>query len=345
MSPSGPPAAKFTTPTEAACLLRRTVDRSPCRPERSWRRAVSRIRCVRIRSRSRPRLSVVPTRTPSRISIRASGKRFRTAADTASDVSVGRQGVSTRTRSTRSRFAAAPLIFLRGRPESTKVICGPAGLGPRMREELLTFVSQRGTLLEPEAIDFLLVQQDPIAELEGFLRSCPETPFLVTLADIRHSAGIARTAAARVRPVPPSPARSAEPIPASFRRLGERAADAGPEVRILRDITGRSTCEGTLEDFTKYFRHRFRVLQEMLRRHREFGGAQDIAKAKRSTREIRIIGMVADVRPTKAFPGASGHARVAFMSDIHVGSRTFLEEKWSRVSEWLGGADEVAQSV
>src|SRR5213080_982947 len=72
MSQRGPPEAKFTTPTEAACLLRRTIDRSPCRPERSWRRAVSRIRCVRIRSRSRPRLSVVPTRTPSRISIRAS---------------------------------------------------------------------------------------------------------------------------------------------------------------------------------------------------------------------------------------------------------------------------------
>src|SRR5438046_9892109 len=33
------------------------------------------------------------------------------------------------------------------------------------------------------------------------------------------------------------------------------------------------------------------------------------------------------------------------MSDIHVGSRTFLEEKWSKVSEWLGGADEVARSI
>src|SRR5438477_7229633 len=407
MSPRGAAEAKSTTPTEAACLLRRTIDRSPWRPERSWRRAVSRIRCVRIRSRRRPRLPVVPTRTPSRISIWASGKRFWTAADTASGDSVGRHGVSTRTRSTRSQFAAAPLIFLGGRSESTKVICGPAGLGPRMREELLTFVSQRGTLLEPDAIEFLLVQQDPIAELEGFLRSCPETPFLVTLADIRHSAEIARTAATRVRPVPPSTRRSAASIPASFRRLGERAADAGPDVRILRDITGRSTCEGTLEDFTRYFRHRFQVLREMLRRHRELGGAQDIAKAQRSTREIRIIGMVADVRTTKnghrileleddtervpvllpadsplasetvvpdevvgivgtvngkglviaaslvrpdlpttkAFPGASGHARVAFMSDIHVGSRTFLEGKWSRVSEWLGGADEVAQSV
>ena len=276
-----------------------------------------------------------------------------------------------------------------------------------MREELLAFVSQRGTLLEPDAIDFLLVQQDPIAELEGFLRSCPETPFLVTLEDIRHSADNARAAAARLRMPPRPSARPPENIPASFRRLGERAADGRPEVRILRDITGRSTCEGTLEDFTRYFRHRFQVLRDMLRRRRELGGAQEIAKAQRSTREIRIIGMVADVRTTKnghrildleddtarvpvllpvdsplasetvvpdevlgivgtvngkglviaaslvrpdlptskAFPASRDHVRVAFMSDIHVGSRTFLDEKWSRVSEWLGGADEVAQSV
>src|SRR6266550_8546431 len=245
MSPRGPPEAKCTTPTEAACLLRRTIDRSPCRPERSWRRAVSRIRCVRIRSRRRPRLPVVPTRTPSRISIWASGKRFWTAADTASGDSVGRHGVSTRTRSTRSQFAAAPLIFLGGRSESTKVICGPAGLGPRMREELLTFVSQRGTLLEPDAIEFLLVQQDPIAELEGFLRSCPETPFVVTLEDIRHAGEIARQALRPRTPLDFRPVAVVATPSASFRRLGEKAADGHPDVRILRDITGRSTCEGT----------------------------------------------------------------------------------------------------
>src|SRR2546430_17643737 len=47
-----------------------------------------------------------------------------------------------------------------------------------------------------------------------------------------------------------------------------------------------------------------------------------------------------DLPTTKAFPGTPGHARVAFMSDIHVGSRTFLDEKWSRVSEWLGRSEE-----
>src|SRR5256886_9864813 len=65
-----------------------------------------------------------------------------------------------------------------------------------------------------------------------------------------------------------------------------RSSDLEPDVRILRDITGRSTCEGTLADFTRYFRHRFHVLRNMVRARRELGGAQDIAKARRSTREV-----------------------------------------------------------
>jgi len=277
-----------------------------------------------------------------------------------------------------------------------------------MREELLAFVSQRGTLLEPDAIEFLLSHHDPIAEVEGFLRSCSVTPFVVTLQDIRDAGEIARTAAGRVR-ARSEPVANPEvlAVPASFARAGGRAADGDPNIRILRDITGRSTCEGTLEDFTRYFRHRFHVLREMLRRRRELGGAQDIAKARRSTREVRIIGIVSDVRTTKnghrvleleddtervpvllpakspvaseavvddevigiigtvngkglviasaivrpdvpnprPFPGVPGHVRVAFMSDIHVGSRTFLEDKWSKVSAWLGGADEIARSI
>src|SRR5207245_7887812 len=88
-------------------------------------------------------------------------------------------------------------------------------------------------------------------------------------------------------------------VPASCRRLGETAADGGPDVRILPDITGHSTCEGTLADFTRYFQHRFQVLRNMLRSRHDLAGAQEIAKARRSTREVRIIGIVADVRTTK----------------------------------------------
>jgi DNA polymerase II small subunit len=276
-----------------------------------------------------------------------------------------------------------------------------------MREELLSFVSRRGTLLEPDAIEFLLSRDDPIREVEDFLRSCPEAPFVVTLQDITQAGRIGRVAANRVRGPEPPPAASAPAVPASFRREGDRAADDDPDIRILRDITGRSTCEGTLEDFTRYFRHRFAVLAALLRRRRELAGAQEIAKARRSTREVRLIGLVADVRTTKnghrildledesdripvllpadsalaaepvvpdealgivgtvngkglviatallrpeapvrtGFSATTGRGRVAFLSDIHIGSRTFLEEKWFKLSAWLGGADEVARSI
>src|SRR5467141_1210106 len=281
-------------------------------------------------------------------------------------------------------------------------------MAPGMREELLAFVSDRGTLLEPDAVEFLLTQNDAVKRLEAFLESCRETPFVVTLDDVMRAGDIARKAAAQVSNRPPVETNLAATfIPASFRRLGDRADDHDPDVRILRDITGHSTCEGTLADFTRYFRHRFQVLRNMLRSRHELMGAQEIAKARRSTREVRIIGIVADVRTTKnghrimdleddaeqisvllpaesalasepvvldevvgvigtvndrglliavalvrpdlptvkAFHGAPDHGRVAFMSDIHVGSRTFLEDKWSKVSAWLGGDDEIARSI
>ena len=281
-------------------------------------------------------------------------------------------------------------------------------MAPGMREDLLAFVSNRGTLLEPDAVEFLLTQDDAVKRLEAFLESCLETPFVVTLDNVMRAGEITRKAAARASTrVPAETNLAATFIPASFRRLGERANDHDPEVRILRDITGHSTCEGTLADFTRYFRHRFQVLRNMLRSRHELAGAQEIAKARRSTREVQIIGIVADVRTTKnghrileiedeadqiavllpsdsavasevavldevvgvvgtvndrglviaksivrpdlptvkVFRGTRHHVRAAFMSDIHVGSRTFLEDKWCKVSSWIGGADEIAASI
>src|SRR5207244_11145981 len=152
-----------------------------------------------------------------------------------------------------------------------------------MREELLAFVSNRGTLLEPDAIEFLLTQRDPVERLEAFLGSCPETPFVVTLDDVMRAGEIARNAAAQIttRAAPPTILAEAF-IPASFRRLGEKAEDREPDVRILRDSPGPSTCEGTLADFTRYFRHRFQVLRNMLRSRHDLAGAQEIDR--KSTR-------------------------------------------------------------
>lgn len=288
-----------------------------------------------------------------------------------------------------------------------------------MREELLALVSRRGTLLEPAAVDYLLTQEDPMGPLDRFLASCREVPFVITLRDVVQAAEIGRIAAGRARSIAAIPLGvpaaltvpvalvSRVPPPASFRREGTPAADHAPDVTILRDITGRSTCEGTLEDFTRYFRNRFETLGRMLRNRREFNGAQDISRARRSTREVRFIGMISDIRSTKnghrileledatdritvlvlsnspsasetfvmdevvgivgkvndrglviaesvvrpdvpapkPFPGIGEHIRAAFMSDIHVGSTTFLDEKWSKLTGWMSSDDEIARSL
>ena len=274
-----------------------------------------------------------------------------------------------------------------------------------MRETLLAFVSQKGTLLEPAAMDYLLRQENPLVRLERLLGTFPSAPLVVTLQDMLDAEAIARRAASQAPA--PAPASVVPPVAASFRRVGERAADHAPDVTILRDITGQSTCEGTIDDFTRYFRHRFQVLGGMLRSRRDLHGALDIAKSRKSTRDVRFVGMVSEVRTTRnghrildvedeadrisvllpadsplapevvvpdevlgiagtvndrglviaqslirpdipvtrSFRGTRDPVRAAFMSDIHVGSRTFLEEKWAKFLAWIQDGDEVARSI
>ncbi|MEK6851451.1 MAG: metallophosphoesterase, partial [Candidatus Thermoplasmatota archaeon] len=52
-----------------------------------------------------------------------------------------------------------------------------------------------------------------------------------------------------------------------------------------------------------------------------------------------------DVPGGHAFPATKDGIGVAFVSDVHVGSKTFLGEKWDAFTAWLGGGDEVARSV
>src|SRR5207247_7564572 len=125
-----------------------------------------------------------------------------------------------------TRFAPPPLIFSNVPPARRRFFDGLTVMAPGMRKDLLAFVSNRGTLLEPDAVDFLLAQDDAVKRLEAFLESCPETPFVVTLDDVMSAGDVARKAAAQVSTRTPTETNLAAAfIPASFRRLGERAVD------------------------------------------------------------------------------------------------------------------------
>jgi len=285
-----------------------------------------------------------------------------------------------------------------------------------MRDRILHFLTERGSLAEPDAIAYLLKQEDPLASVAEVLRSFQEPPFVITLDDIVRAGAIGRAAASRVakdvtwQPTVPQvgpPTRVEASVPATFRHGGTPATDIAEDLRILKDITGRSTCEGTLGDFSRYFRHRYTTLARIVRSRPEGAGAIEIAHAKRLTREVKVIGIVRDVRATRnghrlieledetdtvnvlvladsslvsdpivddevigvvgkgndrgliiaksiihpdlptarTFPRTEDRIRVAFMSDIHVGSRSFLADRWVKVRNWIANGDELARSI
>jgi DNA polymerase II small subunit len=285
----------------------------------------------------------------------------------------------------------------------------------RMREELLRFLVARGTLADPAAVDYLASLDDPVAQLNRVLEAWGDDRLILTLEDVRRVVGGGHRLVRARRPSPPSPvpapesraARPRAPSPGFPTETLARAADVAEDMRVVKDVTGRSTCQGVIEDFSRYFRHRFLTLSRLLQTRRELAGAVDIAKAKRLAREVRIVGMVASVRRTRnghrlldledetdvvsvllpadpgfgsdwvvpdevvgvvgtandrglviakqlvrpdvssrrSWPGCSEDICAAFVSDIHVGSTTFLRERWDRLVAWLGDGDPVAQSV
>ena len=181
--------------------------------------------------------------------------------------------------------------------------------------------------------------------------------------------------------------------------------DYESEIEIIKDITGKSTCEGTTSDFTKLFLNRYGVLRKILRsQRREMANVIPINRIKRSgVKDIQIVGIIKDVRTTKnghklieiedetgaaaaialkdnreatqmaseiildeilgmkcqlskdgdllvvqsiVFPDISIQNErhrsevpvcAAFLSDIHIGSKQFMETEWQAFLRWING--------
>ncbi|MFO8078178.1 MAG: DNA-directed DNA polymerase II small subunit [Thermoplasmatota archaeon] len=181
--------------------------------------------------------------------------------------------------------------------------------------------------------------------------------------------------------------------------------DYDAEIKILKDITGQSTCEGTTSDFMKLFADRYDILRKLLRtQRRELAHVIPINRMQKSgIKDIQIVGIVNEVRTTanghklleleddtgmvtcivlKKFKevfetaqnivpdeiiGVTGQQSkhgdlflinhvvypdislnnkrhtadvplyAAFLSDIHIGSKDFLEKQWYSFLKWING--------
>ncbi|MBU1197554.1 DNA-directed DNA polymerase II small subunit [Candidatus Micrarchaeota archaeon] len=273
-----------------------------------------------------------------------------------------------------------------------------------VRQQILEKLQEKEVMIAPPALE-TLEQQERAMDLVGELLS--ESSELVISEQAVNDFLDSKTAGKKVVQVDViqkknynPPAKSVEP------QLELSVRDS--------DISSKSRCTGSVDDFVRHFRNRFRKQRDVLRGIRsQASGIYPLKEAKSGVtqREFRVIGMVYEKRVTKnghllleiedeetsanvlavkdspafeqaqkimldemlAFdvrasksslliiqrivqPGAMLQERrkktveedisMAFLSDLHVGSRYFLQENFQRMLRFLNGeGDEKEKTI
>ncbi|MDH4122836.1 MAG: DNA-directed DNA polymerase II small subunit [Thermoplasmata archaeon] len=153
-----------------------------------------------------------------------------------------------------------------------------------MKRRVLELLSKHGVLIEPDAADFLCRQPNPLELVETqLLISERNSSMIITLGQLQNilsSKNIAEMNQINI-----------------LTKISKPPME--PKINVLKDITGNSTCIGDINSFVKLFRSRYKTVKKLLLRRRELLGAASISKARRSDGEIRLVGMVSEVRTTK----------------------------------------------
>ena len=191
-----------------------------------------------------------------------------------------------------------------------------------MREKVLKVLLDHGTLIEPDASDFILSQKDPVRFIKEFLEGRESMPLVLTLDDLKQIGPLLQfreEGGTEPEEEIQEPGAIEIEKPLSQRQLDDeeepmeapkRQNASGDDFHVIMDITGTSTCDGSIDNFTTYFRDRFRILRRIIKSHVEMSGPVQIKKVGYLDREAKIIGMVVDVQKTK-----NGHIGVTIEDD------------------------------
>ncbi|PKK86612.1 MAG: DNA polymerase II [Thermoplasmata archaeon HGW-Thermoplasmata-1] len=251
--------------------------------------------------------------------------------------------------------------------------------------KIVEFFSERGTLVQPEAAEYLSRIEDPLAFAVRLAEKLKEAPLMLTLdmvKEFEESSAEEESDAAAVAPSAESAGqkRAVSRILDLLERGGRRTGgdeegeepgdeagadgddggggedqDGGPTkggrlfdyhiskapgwrplaaeydaaLEIKSDVTGNSTCEGTLKDFSLLFSDRYDSLSKLLRRQRrEVMNALPLGRIKNApSNELQLIGMVSDVRTT-----VNGHRLIELEDDTGTATTIALKSNPDAIS-------------
>ncbi len=167
-----------------------------------------------------------------------------------------------------------------------------------MKEQILDMLATKGILIQSDATKYVLSQPQPFQYLNNLLQDFDEIPLILTIQDVVRNDKTKQNHEGLISEMYPKKNVGVEnigiPTATSYKAVTE-----GSNVEILKDITGNSTCQGTINDFTKYFSSRFNAIKKMLMSRRELLSVMGIKKSRHVVGEVKVIGIVNSVRTSK----------------------------------------------
>jgi DNA polymerase II small subunit len=208
-----------------------------------------------------------------------------------------------------------------------------------MKEQVLKVLLEHGTLIEPDAVDYILSRKDPVRFVRDLMAKRSEAPLILSLEDVRTTESVldfedfaepvGEPAESMLAPEEPEAVGIATIIPPKT----PKSSRIQEGLVIITDITGNSSCDGSIDNFTRYFRDRFTVLRRMIKSRPEMSGHIKIQNAKRVEREVKVIGMISDLGVTKnghvsmTLEDDTGTMFALVLKDTEPHSETFLKDE------------------
>ncbi|NPA76128.1 MAG: hypothetical protein GXN93_00005, partial [Candidatus Diapherotrites archaeon] len=170
------------------------------------------------------------------------------------------------------------------------------------RDEILSYALSKKVILTPEALTLLTTR----ADYREIVDAIVARGVFVIDADLVRSEILAREPAEKIEeeiteePEAPKEEEKKEVVveKTNFHPL---AKEYDGRIRIFDefDVTGKSYCEGSVEDFVRYFRDRFERLSNILRTRPNLH-LKPISRLPRlAGEEVDVLGMVYDIRESR----------------------------------------------
>jgi DNA polymerase II small subunit len=123
--------------------------------------------------------------------------------------------------------------------------------------------------------------------------------------------------------------------PVAMPGAGRAGPGTGNGIKIISDITDKSTCEGDMKDFVRNINHRFKTLRNILRQqYRIFARSGTIDKINLAKkRDVFFVGMINKVGTTKkdntilTVEDETGEINVFLKKDNFKGEKKFLNDE------------------